>query len=204
MGQPAKVAAFSDRHGYDREHRLTATISSDFRVNTPSGSAGMSWRSRTRAIPAASGPRYIHSSSISTASECHPDHLGAGEHRVHAMVARVSLLTEALGGLAAPNLDGRRVRVRWYSPNERTPSRGSVPPVGSTRHRPHKSPSGPGYSTSPWLLGDSSIDRFTWCRWHGEAPLSTQAYRSNLGCNGSGLVVSVRQGPTGSSGGYNF
>ena len=24
MGQPAKVAAFSDRHGYDREHRLTA------------------------------------------------------------------------------------------------------------------------------------------------------------------------------------
>jgi hypothetical protein len=160
MGQPAKVAAFSDRHGYDREHRLTATISSDFRVSTPSGSAGMSWRSRTRAIPAASGPRCTHSPSISTASECHPDHLGAGEHRVHAMVARVSLLTEALGGLAAPK-PRRTTRARPLVLTKRADTLPGISPT--SRLNPPPTPQEPerswifDQSMAAWGLIDRSV-----------------------------------------------
>jgi hypothetical protein len=67
-----------------------------------------------------------------------PDHLGAGEHRTHAMVGRVSLLTEALGGLAAPK---RTTRAR---PLVLTNERDTLPGINPTsRLNPPPTPQEP-------------------------------------------------------------
>jgi hypothetical protein len=152
-------------------------------------------------------PRRRSTTTIPVGSECHPDRLGAEEHLVACGGgARTCVAPDRGFGWLASSQPRRTTRRSADAHQTSGQPRGSVAPGRlSSPPDPQKLEQSRIFDQPLAAWGKPNRwNRFTRCRWHDEASLSTQAYRSNLACNGRGLVVSVRQGRTGSSGGSNF